>query len=89
MNNKNITITLNRLFMDFAENHFDSKGNWPYRVSLLLSFADYIQGINKKQMRRFAPKGAKISLKKLKKAADDGINRWLQDNMKTLMLDIF
>lgn len=89
MNNKNITITLNRLFMDFAENKFENRGNWPSKVNLILEFSDYINNINKRQMRRFAPKGAKISLKALKKAANAGIDLWLKENMKTMMIDVF
>lgn len=89
MKNKNISITLDRIFMDFAENKFTDDGVWTRKVNLILAFADYIQGISKKEMRRFTPRGAKISLKCLKKAADEGINRWLKDNMKTMMIDVF
>ncbi|MBQ8676855.1 MAG: hypothetical protein IJ529_00100 [Alphaproteobacteria bacterium] len=85
MNNKNINKTLNKLFNDFAANRFVDEGTWPRRVNLVLAFADYVEQINKKQMRKFAPKGAKISLKALKRAADEGINRWLEDNAKTLL----
>lgn len=86
MNDYQIDSVLNILFYNFEQNLFINDGIWPRQVNLVFAFADYIEAMSEEDIIPFIPKDAQPDLKAIKNRALQGINLWLQQNMKTLMM---
>lgn len=86
MNDQQVDYILNVLFYDFEQNKFINDGIWPRQVNLVFAFADYIENIAPEDILALIPKDAQPDIKAIKERAMQGINLWLKENMKTLMM---
>ena len=86
MNKYQINYILDALFFDFEKNKFVNDGIWSYEANLIFAFSDYIENITEEDLIALLPKDIQPDLAKIKQAAILGINRWLNENMKTFMM---
>lgn len=86
MTQDQLEYVLDALFWDFEQNKFINDGVWPYKVNLIFAFADYVDNLKIEDITPFAPENMSIDLDIIKQKAMQGINLWLEENMKTLMI---
>ncbi len=86
MTQQQINSILNALFWDFEQNKFINDGVWPYKVNLIFAFADYIETLKEEDVIPFVSEDIFLDVDLIKQKAQQGINLWLNENMKTLMI---
>lgn len=86
MTQQQINSILNALFWDFEQNKFINSGFWPYKVNLIFAFADYIEALKEEDVIPFVSEDIFLDVDLIKQKAQQGINLWLNENMKTLMM---
>lgn len=86
MYQQQINSILNALFWNFEQHKFVNDGVWPYQVNLIFAFADYIETLKEDDVLPFVSESTFIDLELIKEKARQGIDLWLNDNMKTLMI---
>ncbi|MBR4106200.1 MAG: hypothetical protein IKK52_02735 [Alphaproteobacteria bacterium] len=86
MTQQQINSILNALFWDFEQNKFINSGVWPYKVNLIFAFADYIEALKEEDVIPFVSEDIFLDVDLIKQKAQQGINLWLNENMKTLMM---
>ena len=59
---------------------------WPRKVNLIFSFWDYIEGLSDKQIADFIKTSSVERIENFRNIARQGIEKWLNENMKTLMI---
>lgn len=76
---------LDETFFDFETNRFENNGVWPRRANLIFAFADYIETLSDEDIaERLNSDDARL-IKRFRTTAKQGIDKWLEENMKTLM----
>jgi len=86
MTQHQLQYILDALFWDFEQNKFVNDGVWPRQVNLIFAFADYIETLSKQDVLPFVREDMFLDIDLIKKHAMKGINLWLNENMKTLMM---
>ena len=86
MPDKEIFEILNWLFVNFEENIFINEGVWPRKVNLIFAFWDYIEDMTDLQISDILKTNAPNNIDKFRLMAKQGIEKWLNENMKTLMI---
>ena len=86
MTKEQLHYILDALFYNFEQNIFVNDGVWPRQANLIFAFADYIDNLQEEDVLAFLPKDVQFDLESIKHAAMEGINLWLNENMKTLMM---
>lgn len=86
MTQHQIQYILDALFWDFEQNKFVNDGVWPRQVNLIFAFADYIEELTEQDVLPFINEDIFLDLELIKQQAMKGINLWLKENMKTLMM---
>lgn len=86
VNDKNLFNILNELFFNFEENIFVNNGVWPRKVNLIFAFSDYIEELSDKQIADILTTNDALLIEQFRITARKGIEKWLNDNMKTLMI---
>lgn len=86
MTQHQLQYILDALFWNFEQNIFINDGVWPRQVNLIFAFADYIEGLTEQDVLPFINEGTFLDLNLIKQQAMKGINLWLDENMKTLMM---
>lgn len=86
MDNENYYNILNELFFSFEENIFVNNGIWPRKVNLIFAFWDYIETMSDAQIADILITDDATKIEQFKFAAKQGIEKWLNENMKTLMI---
>jgi len=81
-----IQYILDALFWDFEQNKFVNDGVWPRAVNLIFAFADYVDQLSEEDVLPFVPDDMFLDINLIKQKAMQGINLWLDENMKTLMI---
>lgn len=83
---KNLYNILNEVFFDFEENIFVNNGVWPRKVNLIFAFLDYIEAMSDAQIADILATNDASLINQFRIIAKQGIEKWLNDNMKTLMI---
>ena len=86
MNNKKILEILNEMFFHFEENIFINDGIWPRKANLIFSFSDYIENMSDAQIADHLKTNNLSYIERFRFIARQGIEIWLKNNMKTLMI---
>ncbi len=86
MDNKNLYNILNEIFFNFEENIFINNGVWPRKVNLIFAFLDYIEAMSDAQIADILATNDASLIDQFRIIAKQGIEKWLNDNMKTLMI---
>ena len=86
MDIKNLYNILNEVFFDFEENIFVNNGVWPRKVNLIFAFLDYIEAMSDAQIADILATNDASLINQFRIIAKQGIEKWLNDNMKTLMI---
>ena len=86
MNNQQMFFILNELFFHFEDNIFVNEGVWPRKVNLIFAFSDYIENMHDAEIALYIGSEADEDIKKFRDLARQGIEIWLKENMKTLMI---
>ena len=86
MPDKEIFEILNWLFVNFEENIFINEGVWPRKVNLIFAFWDYIEDMTDLQISDILKTNDPNNIDKFRLMAKQGIEKWLNENMKTLMI---
>ena len=86
MNHNYIYNILNELFFNFEENIFINNGVWPRKVNLIFSFLDYIEELSDAQIADILKTNNANMIDAFRFMARQGIEKWLNENMKTLMI---
>lgn len=86
MNDKKIFEILNELFFNFEENIFINDGVWSKKANLIFAFSDYIENFTDTQIAEYLKTNDLRLIERFRFIARQGIEKWLNDNMKTLMI---
>ena len=86
MDNKNLYNILNEIFFNFEENIFVNNGAWPRKVNLIFAFLDYVETLTDAQIADILMTNDVSLIEQFRVIAKKGIEKWLNDNMKTLMI---
>lgn len=86
MTDKKIFEILNWLFLNFEENIFVNDGVWPRKVNLIFAFWDYVEDLTDLQISDILKTNSIDNINRFRDIAKQGIEKWLNDNMKTLMI---
>lgn len=86
MNDKKIFDILNELFFYFEQNEFTNNGVWPRKVNLIFAFSDYIENMKDLQIAEYLKTNDICLIERFRFIARQGIENWLRNNMKTLMI---
>ena len=86
MSDKKIFEILNWIFFDFEENIFINDGVWPRKVNLIFAFWDYIENLSDLQISDILKTNNPSNIERFRLIAKQGIEKWLNENMKTLMI---
>lgn len=86
MTEEQLKIVLDELFFDFEENIFVNDGVWPRKVNLIFAFADYIEAMNDAEIAYYLSTNQQCIIDQFRLMARQGIEAWLKQNMKTLMI---
>lgn len=86
MTDEQIKIVLDEIFFDFEENIFINNGVWPRKVNLVFAFSDYIEAMNDAEIAYYLNTNQQQVIDKFRLMARQGIEAWLKQNMKTLMI---
>ena len=86
MDNKNLYNILNEIFFNFEENIFVNNGVWPRKVNLIFAFLDYVETLTDAQIADILMTNDVYLIEQFRVIAKKGIEKWLNDNMKTLMI---
>lgn len=86
MTDEQLQIVLNELFFDFEDNIFVNDGVWPRKVNLVFAFADYIEAMKDAEIAYYLNTNQQKLIDKFRLMARQGIETWLKQNMKTLMI---
>ena len=86
MSDKKIFEILNWLFIDFEENIFINDGVWPRKVNLIFAFWDYVESLSDLQISDILKTNNPSNIERFRLIAKQGIENWLNENMKTLMI---
>ncbi|MBR2923190.1 MAG: hypothetical protein IKC10_07745 [Alphaproteobacteria bacterium] len=86
MDNENFYNILNELFFSFEENIFVNNGIWPRKVNLIFAFWDYIETMSDAQIADILITDDATKIEQFRFVAKQGIEKWLNENMKTLMI---
>ncbi len=81
-----INLLLTQLFFQFEENIFVNDGVWPRKVNLIFAFADYIENMKDAEIAYYLETENQSIINDFRLAARKGIEAWLKENMKTLMV---
>lgn len=67
---------IDAMFFDFEQKHFDpSESSYPYNTALVFAFADYVDNMSNKDL---AERFVESDIQKIRKAINNGINKWLR-----------
>ena len=86
MDDKKIFDILNELFFSFEQNEFINNGVWPRKVNLIFAFSDYIENMEDAQIAEYLKTNNTFLIERFRFIAYQGIENWLKNNMKTLMI---
>ena len=86
MTDEQLKIVLNELFFDFEDNIFVNDGVWPRKVNLVFAFSDYIEAMNDAEIAYYLSTNQQTVIDRFRFLARQGIETWLRQNMKTLMI---
>ena len=86
MNDKKIFSILTELFFYFEENIFINDGVWPRKANLIFAFSDYIEKMSDAQIAEYLKTNNIKLIERFRFIAHQGIETWLKNNMKTLMI---
>ena len=86
MTDEQLQIVLNELFFDFEDNIFINDGVWPRKVNLVFAFADYIEAMKDAEIAYYLNTNQQKIIDRFRFLAKQGIEIWLKQNMKTLMI---
>lgn len=86
MTDDQLSIVLNELFFDFEDNIFVNDGVWPRKANLIFAFADYIEAMTNAEIAYYLETENPELIEKFRLTARRGIETWLKENMKTLMM---
>ena len=86
MTDKQLRRILDEVFFDFEHRHFKNDGVWTRRVNLVFAFADYIESLSDEEIAARLKSNNKKLIARFRFTAGQGIDKWLDENMKTLML---
>ena len=85
MTDTKLKLILDELFFSFEENGFEDNGTWPRKINLIFSFSDYIKSLSDEDISEILKTNKSDDIQKFRRTAQDGIDNWLNENMKTLM----
>lgn len=77
---------LDEVFFDFEHRLFQNDGVWTRPVNLVFAFADYIESLSDEEIAARLKSDNKKLIAGFRFTAKQGIDKWLDENMKTLML---
>ncbi len=86
MTDEQLKIVLDELFFDFEDNIFVNDGVWPRNVNLIFAFSDYIEAMNDAEIAYYLSTNQQTTIDRFRLLARQGIETWLKQNMKTLMI---
>ncbi len=75
-----------KLWIYFAENIFENKGNYSYNTNLVFSFADYIDNLSDTDIADYLQCSDIAIVIHFKKMLNHAIDVWLKDYSKTIAL---
>ncbi|MCQ2741122.1 MAG: hypothetical protein MJ210_03280 [Alphaproteobacteria bacterium] len=77
---------LDELFYNFEQNIFVNDGHWPRKVNLAFGFSDYIENLSDAEIAAFLKTNDIKKINRFSFLAQQGIEQWFKQNMKTLMI---
>ena len=86
MNKQNINNILDNLFYSFENHMFVNNGVWPRNVNLVFAFSDYIEEMTDAEIALYILSQKKEDIDEFRNIARQGIENWLKENMKTLVI---
>ncbi len=86
MTDERLKFILDEIFFDFEDNIFVNDGVWPRKVNLIFAFADYIEEMTDTEIAYYLETEDPKLIGKFRFVARQGIELWLKENMKTLMM---
>ena len=86
MNKQNIYNILNNLFYGFENHIFVNNGVWPRNVNLVFAFSDYVEEMTDAEIGGYILSQKKEDIDEFRNIARQGIENWLKENMKTLVI---
>ncbi len=86
MTDEYIHKVLTELFFDFEDNIFINNGIWPRKVNLVFAFSDYIEAMSDAEISVYLMTKSNDVINRFRYIARQGIEYWLKQNMKTLMI---
>ena len=86
MNDNQILAAINWLFFYFEQNIFQNDGVWPRQVNLIFAFCDYIESMLDEEICVHLMSESKKDVERFRFLVCDGTEKWLKENMKTLVI---
>ncbi len=86
MNKQQIFNILDYLFYQFENNIFVNNGVWPRKANLIFAFSDYIEEMKDEEIGTYILSQKKEDIDEFRDIARQGIEHWLKENMKTLVI---
>lgn len=86
INNELFHNILNELFFYFENNIFVNDGVCPRSANLIFAFSDYIENMLDEEISFYINSEKKDDIENFRLVARQGIEYWLKQNMKTLMI---
>ena len=86
MSDKKIELILNNLFFNFEQNIFINNGVWSRKANLVFAFSDYIEEFSDNKIANLLKTNNPKLILRFRYIARLGIENWLKQNMKTLMI---
>lgn len=86
MTDEQLYIILDELFYDFEANIFINDGVWPRKANLIFAFSDYLEEMKDAEIALYLSTNDLKLIERFRFIARQGIEVWLKENMKTLMI---
>ena len=86
MNKQHIFEILDNLFYHFEIYIFVNDGVWPRKANLVFAFSDYIEEMTDAEIGLYISSQRKSDIDEFRLIARQGIENWLKENMKTLVI---
>ena len=86
MTDNQLHTILDKIFFRFENNIFTNTGVWPRKANLVFAFADYIEEMKDTEIAVYLNSDDAELIDRFRAAARKGIEIWLTENMKTLVI---
>jgi len=86
MTKSEFTDKADQLFWQYEREKFEYSGRYCYMTELIFRFADYVDELKDEELLEFLASEDKAKAGQFRCLLQKGIDRWLQDNAKTMLI---